>query len=247
MSNVKQKMLVATSIAPNNIERQKMAINTWINLGFEVVSLNSQEEITKLSPFFPNIKFQVVTRNAQARFGKPYVYIHDFMQYFKKTDFKVCGIINSDIHIKGIDKGFLNFLYNESLDSLVYGHRVDVDNLSKLNGTQSSGIDYFFFDKKLANIYDDDGLCMGRPAWDWWMVVVPVSKNIKTKRLLNQIAFHKKHHQQWDQSLNDQLINSIVCQKYLKKLYPAYDMQKLRGKLNEIILNNNNYIIYHAK
>lgn len=236
-------ILVATSIGPNRIEIQKSAINTWLKAGLKVVSLNTKEEVGKLKPYFPDIQFHEVNRNGKENYGKPYIYIYDFMRYLKSTDYKVVGIINSDIHFKDLNQDILNLIYEEALDSLVYGHRMDVNNVKDSYGTFSYGVDYFFFDKNLIQIYEDDGLCMGRPAWDWWMVCVPASKNKKTKRILNPIGYHVSHPQQWNQKLNQFLIESIVKEKYLKKMYPGLDTYELNNKMWEIVISKNGFII----
>jgi hypothetical protein len=238
-----KSILVATSIGPNRIEIQKSAINTWLNAGLNVVSLNTKEEVDILKPYFPDIQFHVVDRSAKEKYGKPYIYIYDFMRYLKSTDYKVVGIINSDIQFKDVNQGTVNIIYEEALDSLVYGHRMDVNDINDSYGTLSNGVDYFFFDKNLIDIYQDDGLCMGRPAWDWWMVCVPASKNKTTKRILNPIGYHVTHPQQWNQNLNQYLIESIVKEKYLKKMYPGLDSYELNIKMWEIVISNSGFII----
>jgi hypothetical protein len=230
-------ILVATSIGPKKIEIQRIAINTWLYAGFNVVSLNTKEEVDTLKPYFPDIEFHIVDRSAKERYGKPYIYIYDFMSYLNSTDYKVVGIINSDIHFKNVKQDFVNDIYEEAIDSLVYGHRVDVNHINDSLGTVSNGVDYFFFDKKLIHIYQDDGLCMGQPAWDWWMVCVPASENKTTKRLLNPIGYHVIHPQQWDQSLNQYLIESVVMKKYLRKLYPEVNDNELNSKMWDIVIS----------
>ncbi|MEH7180451.1 hypothetical protein [Neobacillus vireti] len=236
-------ILVATSIGPNRIEIQRSAINTWITAGLNVVSLNTKEEVDKLKPYFPDIEFRVVERNAKEKYGKPYIYIYDIMSYLKSTDYKVVGIINSDIQFRDLEKGLVKIIYKEALDSLVYGHRLDVKHINDSYGTLSNGVDYFFINKYLLHIYQDDGLCMGRPAWDWWMVCVLASKNIPTKRILNPLGFHVTHPQQWNENLNQDLIESIVKKKYLSKMYPGLNSYELNSKMWEIVISKNGIII----
>ena len=239
----RKKIVVATSIAPKRIQLQRMAIDTWLKAGFKVVSLNIQEEVEMLKQDFPDIEFHIVKRSAKEEYGKPYIYIDDFMRFLSNTDYKVCGIINSDIHFKGIKDDFINRIYEEALGSLVYGHRVDVHNINDSNGTVSNGVDYFFFDKNLIKIYKDNGLCMGQPAWDWWMVCVAAAAKKQTKRILNQIAYHEIHPQEWYESLNQYLIESIVFEMYLKKLYPNASKYELNAKMWDIVISKSGIVI----
>ena len=234
-----KSILVATSIGPNKIDIQKKAIMTWLESGFDVVSVNTKEEVEKLKPYFPEVKFHIAERSAKEKYGKPYIYIYDLMKYLKNTKYTVVGIINSDIHFKKVKSDILNVIYEQALDSLVYGHRMDVNNINDSYGTLSNGVDYFFFNKKLIDIYEDDGLCLGQPAWDWWMVCLPASKHQKTKRILTPIGYHQIHPQQWDEGHNQYLINSIVKEKYLKRLYPDLNADELNTKMWDIVISKN--------
>jgi hypothetical protein len=238
----RKKIVVATSLAPKRIKMQKKAMATWINAGFKIVSLNTEEEVKLLKPSFPDIEFHVVKRSAKEKFGKPYIFIYDFMNYLKSSKSKICGIINSDIHLKGVKKNIINSIYNEALGSLVYGHRIDVPDINQTNGTVCNGVDYFFFDRKLIDIYQDDGLCMGQPAWDWWMVCVTAYAQKPTKRVLSHIAYHEIHPQEWYESLNQYLIESTVFKKYLRKLFPKASNQELNNKMWDIVISKNGII-----
>jgi hypothetical protein len=63
----KNKILIVTSIAPGNVEEQKLAMSSWQALGFSVVSLNSLEEINQLQPIYSNITFHPVVRHAKQK------------------------------------------------------------------------------------------------------------------------------------------------------------------------------------
>ncbi|WP_338447718.1 hypothetical protein R4Z09_15805 [Niallia oryzisoli] len=242
-SSNRKKIILATSIAPKRIDIQRSAIDTWLLAGFKVVSLNTQEEADTLKPYFPDIEFHIVNRSGRERFGTPYIYIFDFMRYLKLTNYRVCGIINSDIHFRNIDEGFINRIFVKAQGSLIYGHRVDVHHINEPNGTVSNGIDYFFFDKKLINIYKDEGFCMGQPAWDWWMVCVAASAKKRIRRVLNHIAYHQIHPQEWDQALNQYLIDSIVINKYVRKLYPKATHSVLNAKMWDIVISERGIVI----
>jgi len=231
------RILLATSIAPFNIEIQRMAIDTWIRAGFDVVSLNSKDEVGLIEQYFSDIKFSIVERTAKEKFGKPYIYIYDFITYLLSTDYQVFGIINSDIHFREVENDFLNFIYKNANSALVYGHRVDIKNFGDAEGKVSKGVDYFFFDKSIASVYEDDGLCMGQPAWDWWMVCVPASYHRSVKRVLSKIAYHQKHPKRWYESLNQYLIESIVLDKYLKNVYPNLTQMELNAEMHAIVLS----------
>ena len=95
----KNVVIIATSIAPKNIERQQAAIQTWLDLGFSVVSLNTAEEVKQLQPIYQGVSFHTATRHGRQKYHKPYIYIDDILSYLQYHGTKICGIVNSDIYL----------------------------------------------------------------------------------------------------------------------------------------------------
>lgn len=225
-----KRIAVMTSIAPINIDNQRLAVSSWLAAGFEVMSYNCSEEIEKLSPFFKDIEFIEAKRDARDEFGKPYVYFSDIMSFFESSSYEICGIINSDIHIRGLDQRFIEFIKNEAIDSLVFGQRVEVDNFDDLNGRMYIGFDYFFFNRSIASIYPEEKFCIGQPVWDYWIIVMAVLNNIKAKKLLNPIAYHVRHSLNWNED-TDRKLTGIVLNKYISRVFPA--LKGARSALNK--------------
>lgn len=213
MSN--KQITVATTISPRNIENQKNAIQTWIKAGFRVVSLNCIEEWNSIKEYFLEVEFVIADRDAREQYGKPYVYFDDFLRYFITCDSEVCGIINSDIHLLGINEDFHGFIGHEAENSMIFGQRVEIDDLEDLNGYFCTGYDYFFFDRRIASIYPEEEFCLGQPIWDLWIVFVPlILKNISVKKLINPIAYHIKHPLNWNME-TDVRLKRLILEKYM--------------------------------
>ncbi len=191
-------VLIATSIAPHSLEIQQKAVKSWKDLGFDVVSLNSPEEIAGLKDSFPDIAFHAVDRTSQAHFGKPYIYFDDVIAHFKGVDRPVYGIVNSDIHLKA-DDNILAFLQAEANQSLLFGHRLDVTSLSSSQGDfYRNGYDFFFFDRSLLGLYPDSILSLGVTWWDYWTVLIPALNGFPVKKLVSPLAYHLEHPNRWD-------------------------------------------------
>lgn len=238
INETKSQIILATSLVPSNIENQKKAVESWVKLGFRVISLNCKEEKENLIEHFPNVEFIEVKRDGRNEYGKPYVYFDDFMEYFQKCTAQICGIINSDIHLLGVDKEFNNFIFKEAYDSLVFGSRVDVDTLDNLKGIMYNGYDYFFFDKKLSFIYPKENFCIGQPVWDIWIVFMPLLKDIKVKKIIDPIAYHIKHRLNWNDETCIRLFQKIL-NKYLghklecnSKLFNDINFKKFRRNID---------------
>lgn len=189
---------LATSLSPANIERQSRAIETWLTLGFNVVSINCPEDIQLLQKSFSNITFVPTLRDARALFGKPLVFFDDVLDYFRRSSHDICGIANSDVILRA-DKGLIPFIHGQALSSLVYGSRIDVDFLESLNGEPyKDGFDFFFFDRSLADCFPRSEFCLGLPWWDYWAALMPALAAKPIKHLVSNFAYHVKHPIRWD-------------------------------------------------
>jgi hypothetical protein len=90
---------------------------------------------------------------------------------------------------------------------LVYGTRMDVDNLDDDDGEEYTiGFDYFFLSREMAAIYPSSKLCIGAPFWDYWMPVRAIVSQRQPVLLKNRIARHLRHDTVWG---TDQLIITL--------------------------------------
>lgn len=204
------EMTIATSLAPGKeLTIQRDAIFSWEKIGFTVISVNCEAEIALLKPHFPTIEFVKVYRTASSHYGKPYVYFDDIMASLWKRDSNICGIVNSDIHLRR--KDFYSFLLKEAVGSFVYGSRVDVADLSNTDGeVVQEGFDYFFFDKSVIAAYPSSTMCMGLPCWDYWAALTPLFWGIPVKKVMTAHAYHIKHKVNWNNEISARLFRYLL-------------------------------------
>ena len=182
-------MICLTSISPSGIERQQRAIQSWISKGYKPVSLNCFEEIQKLQTKFPNVEFIQVDQTGLAIYGKPYVYLTDFIKYAKHED---CIIINSDIIIH-------RPIPEAKPGELVMLNRYDFTQPNfKNNRLFQSGYDAFFITTDVAKLLPQTNLVMGRCHWDYWLPICASRKGIKLITYNGKYLFHEKHPIQYD-------------------------------------------------
>lgn len=188
-------MILATSIYPRELERQKSALKSWQELGFEVVSINAPDEMQKIKGYFPSVKFIKAERDARKEVGKPCIYFDDFVSFLRQSGEEISGIVNSDIFLHA-DSNFTDFIKKEALGSVLFGSRLDVDDLECIQGRfYHEGFDYFFFDKAVLSAYPQSDFCVGMPWWDYWAPLVPMMKGIPAKRLITPVVRHLRHKQ----------------------------------------------------
>lgn len=184
---------IATSIAPlADLPNQQKAIASWLALGFKVISVNAPDEIELVKAYFPNVEFLPASRDGRNKYGKPYVYFDDILQCLKGRDSRICGIVNSDIHL--LHAGLYSFVQQEAQDAFIYGARMDIASLeAHTQGKWYNGFDYFFFDRKVIDYYPPEEFYIGLPWWDYWAVLMPLMKNVIVKKLTTPVAYHVIH------------------------------------------------------
>ncbi len=197
----RSEILLATSIAPKDLEKQQSAIQSWKSIGFTVASFNNKEEMNQLSLIYENISLIKIERDARAEVGRPLVYIDDILRHLQRYGPRICGIINSDIRLEADDK-LIEFLIAQAQDALVFSSRLDVDNLDDKNGEiYSLGFDFFVFDKKFINIIPSSKFCLGMPWWDFFLPLIAMKSGLPLKRITNPFAYHLKHPTNYNLSL----------------------------------------------
>lgn len=214
-----ERVEIVTSLTTNNIDVQKKAITSWVELGFAVTSLNAIEDIDIMKAHFPEVNLVPVARDARQKYGQPFVYFDDMREYFRHREGKICGIVTSDVHLI-FHQDLQSFLVQQAQGGMVFGSRVDVENLVTRQGTvDHTGFDYFFFDRQLLEVFPPEVFCTGQPWFDYWLPIVPLSKGLPVKRLLTPVAYHLKHSVQWNQDARTNL--GMVMAKYIPTPEPV--------------------------
>lgn len=187
------EITIATSIAPQaNMANQQLAIKSWLDQGFTVIAVNTPDEIEVLEPLFPHVRFCAATHDAREKYGKPYIYFDDLLKSLYEQGSPICGIVNSDIHLSG--PGLYDFIRQHAPGSFLFGARVDVDSLDRRHlGELFRGFDYFFFDRAVVPLYPPEEFCIGLEWWDYWVVLIPLARNVPIKRIVSPIAYHIRH------------------------------------------------------
>ena len=245
-------MLIATSLMYSTdeyeIQKQLKAIQTWKNMGFEVISCNVAEEIKLLQPFFQEITFVELARSGKEQMGKPFSYIYDILQALKynchNNKGEICGIINSDIFLKHLSIEALQSYFYSTPYTVLILHRYDIENELDTEGEYYfSGIDVFFFLNDYIDVFPDKGFMLGRPEWDHWFLGEAVKVGMKVREIKNKLAFHIKHKQRWTPSESNKMAsksrkkNICLSEKYY------FDTNEIMADLSNRIFLKSNVLI----
>ena len=234
------KAVVATSIAPGNTERQQKAIQSWLDNGFTVISVNIPAEIELLEGSFPDVTFVKAERDGRDLYGRPLVFLDDVFSALAATGSPLCGIINSDIQLN-VGSSIRNFISREAHGALVLGHRIDVDRPESAEGTlYRNGFDVFFFSCDLCSYFPPSEFCLGTTWWDIWAPLAMVLKGVPVKQLITPLAYHVIHDNRWNE--NEWHAN---CERIIRIIGSEANSDTKHAELGELAqrqLRQHNYI-----
>lgn len=220
------EIVLGTSLAPFNFEKQMAAVESWIKNGFRVFSCNTKTEIEILEKYFKNInvEFVEITHDASNIVGKPLPFIQDILNIVSKRTKSICGYINSDIIISDMPDGMYEFIEAEAENSFVFVRRNEISNIDDICDLNwkihFDGIDMFLLDKKLVDNFFDDGFFV-QSVWDLCILIKAVILGIKIKELINPIAFHMNHPLKWNFETSNFLVTEFYY-KYFKEKDNSY-------------------------
>ena len=236
------RMVIATSVMPRRLELQRLAVESWLDQGFEVVSVNTAAETATLAPHFPGVRFVEPATTAEALCGRPLVPIHELMAALAASGAEVCGIVNSDIVFR--DGGALHdTVAREYRRSLVFGNRIEIEEPAKDTGQPyRGGYDFFFFERAATGIFLGNGMVLGMPWWDFWIPVASRIGGLSLKKVAAPAIYHLSHIVGYDEAffysfcavfladidrLIDRFADDGVCQAdlFLRRLYDAVHAQ----------------------
>jgi hypothetical protein len=206
---------LVTSVAPRNVENQRQAMDSWLRAGFSVISVNAESEIGRVRSLFPEIDFQPVTRDASVECGRPLVYLDDVFAFLKKDGSQICGLINSDIHLR-TDEATLRYVVEQARESLVMACRTDVESLnSRIGEVFKHGFDVFLFDRKILDLVPSSKFCLGQPWWDYWFpsCILGMQRQIPLKLVTFPFIAHIRHSSDWNRDRNFEKYG-LHCMQY---------------------------------
>ena len=214
----RDRIIIGTSLAPFNIEKQRRAVESWIENGFHVISCNAKEEIDIVRKTFSNLSIEFVeVDRAKDKTTKKLPYIKDILNIASSKANEVCGFINSDIILSKMPEGMYEFILDEADNSLVFIRRNEIKNYNDIENLDWTfhfdGIDAFFIDKEMVQNVCDEGFYV-QSMWDLYILLECKIHDIKIKELMNPIAFHLRHAIVWDFEDSNQLINGFVKKEY---------------------------------
>jgi hypothetical protein len=196
-------IVVATSIPPNVVRHengrdvghayQRHCIESWIEAGFRVLSLNFPDEIPELAPCYPMVHFIAVNRDKSGMvFGHKTPLLSELLGVLSKQKEEIVGIINADIFLEA--KDWTSVIRESVQGAIAVAHRADVTSCGFTDCTvYRYGYDLFFFERNEIPEDIPRPFALGLPWWDYWLPIAFIIRGLRVNMITSPIAFHLKH------------------------------------------------------
>jgi hypothetical protein len=189
-----------TSVSPKHsmAHAQPLAVKSWQDAGFKVISLNGKDEIHELKEHYPTVEF-VESRTMKGVYKAPYIPISAFIEYAKKEQYESILLINSDIVLKD-ESNVLQKYIDWSVNGLVIANREDHNGSFTGAVRYLFGFDAFIIHSKFYNDIPETLFCMGQTWWDYWLPFRFINTNKLVSYVREPIFFHQSHPVQYNQA-----------------------------------------------
>lgn len=186
-------MIAVTSISPGHINKdnQLKAIESMVESGFKVYSLNCAREIELLKDY--PVEFIETEDTGEYFYGKPYVKVNAFRDFV--MIYGDALIINSDIVLTPKIKSIIKDNGALILNRWDYVHDEFIRSAKVFN----SGFDAFYLKIEYAQLLPDTSLVVGQCHWDYWLPMQLIRLGVTIYTSKQPVIYHKKHNSQWSQ------------------------------------------------
>lgn len=190
------KLLTSIPSTHKNIQHQQIVINSWVNSGFDIVSINHISEQDKVT-IYPKVEYYFTEETKEHIFKKHLPPLNAFIQYAKEHELDYFCLINSDIEA---------YLSTENIDKIkdninggmVCAHRCDYDTVHTESKMYYEGVDVFFMSSRTLKLIPQNDFVLGRCHFDFWLPYKIATQRQVLKFITNKLFFHKKHDIQYN-------------------------------------------------
>lgn len=192
-------MIAITSISPKHVngDIQQIAIQSWIDLGMTVYSMNGKTECDMLRPEYPNVTFIETDRTMEKIYGKEYVSIDAIFEWCCEQESDNFCLINSDIEL-ATDRETIERISNRMKDAIIVANRISYTDAYTDTKIHDRGLDVFFLNKRFIEMFPKSMYAMGLCHWDLRIPYLALKNDVPIIFLKRFGVFHKKHKVQYN-------------------------------------------------
>jgi hypothetical protein len=149
---------------------QGLCIQSWLQSGYQPISVNTRDEIACLKYEHPCVEFRPIPHG----FDRPRI-VH-LLDEAKKSSAELVGLINADCLTTPHQFG--------NIEGIAIAERVNINNKLRPTNNTCWGLDAFFFNpRSLDKITFDPHYRIGGVWWDYWLPLAFQAAGLPIKNL----------------------------------------------------------------
>jgi hypothetical protein len=173
-------------------------IRSWRSSGFYPVSVNAESEHASELIASEEIKLLTIERNSRHRFGKPLVYLDDFISAACSLTDGPVAVTNSDILID-IPEHTRQVIANLKPGQCVLSRRRDITDMNSREGEEYGfGYDFFAFHTRDFREFSSSEFVFGLPWWDHYFSIHLFLAGLRPVPVEKPFVFHLAHAERWE-------------------------------------------------
>ena len=228
------RCVAITSLSPNpaRAERQTRCLQSWRDIGLQVLAVNTAKEHESFTDALKAIVTPIVSDDLTTIFSRQTQRITALIDTGIATDISFL-LINADIEMQGNHAAIEDAL--RVPDKLTIGVRYNYDAAAskRMAYREPDGLDAFLLTPEMASTIPRDSPCgIGKPFWDYWLPHHLRIEGYEFNWMSEPFLFHQNHKLQWSRSEWNR------CGKWFANRYGLvlkYGMRDFRESLESIV------------
>ena len=184
--------------AENGRAHQKRCVQSWLDAGACVISMNNQAEIALLEDDYKGVLF---TRCKEGDVDNPrnLPTLTDMLELGRSlADSRVFAVVNSDVYFSG-SPPMLEALFAAAEGRVIMSNRHECAPTGVEVGLPYLyGYDFIIVDRDYIVPEEMKGFIIGSPWWDYLFLYLLAARDVPLSMLTSPVIVHSTHEQAWN-------------------------------------------------
>ncbi|HLF30201.1 MAG TPA: hypothetical protein VI566_04145 [Xanthomonadales bacterium] len=173
-------------------------IQSWRDSGFDPVTVNAESEGVSELVRSEGIGLITLKRNASEQFGRPLVYLDDFINVARSLADGPVVVTNADI-LLDVTPAMQQQISNIRPGQCLLSRRTDIRDPDSREGQEYTyGYDFFACHSQDLARYANHDFVFGMPWWDHYLPIHMFLSDLKPLQVERPFAFHLAHPERWE-------------------------------------------------
>ena len=195
------RCVAITSLSPNpaRSERQARCLQSWRDIGLQVLAVNTAKEHESFSDSIKAIITPIVSDDLTTMFHRQTLRITALLNAGIETGIPFL-LINADIEMQGDYVAIEDALRLPDVLTIGVRYNYSAASSKRMAYREPDGLDAFLLTPEMASTIRCDSPCgIGKPFWDYWLPHHLRIEGYKFNWMAEPFLFHQQHNPQWSE------------------------------------------------